>query len=107
MELELDRSIWFAGDAFSAADIQMSYPIEASVRRAGLDQGRPKLIAYLERIRARPAYQRAAARGDGAEPLKALSRARGSATGRGTGGRFTPDVRSTPPPPRGCAPWRR
>ena len=55
MEAELDRSTWFAGDAFSAADIQMSYPIEASVRRAGLDQRRPKLMAYLERIRERPA----------------------------------------------------
>ena len=41
MEAELDRSTWFAGDAFSAADIQMSYPIEASVRRAGLDQRCP------------------------------------------------------------------
>jgi len=68
MESELDRSIWFAGDAFSAADIQMSYPIEASVRRAGLDQGRPRLIAYLERIRERPAYRRAAERG-GADAL--------------------------------------
>ena len=59
MEAELNRSTWFAGDAFSAADIQMSYPIEASVRRAGLDQRRPKLMAYLERIRERPAYRRA------------------------------------------------
>ena len=70
METELDRSIWFAGDAFSAADIQMSYPIEASVRRAGLGQGRPKLLAYLERIRERPAYQRAAERGAAADPRR-------------------------------------
>ena len=68
MEAELDRSIWFAGDAFSAADIQMSYPIEASAQRAGLDQRRPKLIAYLERIRERPAYQRAVERGGAAMP---------------------------------------
>ena len=66
MEAELHRSIWFAGDAFSAADIQMSYPIEASVRRAGLDQRRPKLMAYLERIRERPAYRRAVERGGAA-----------------------------------------
>ncbi len=71
MEAELNRSTWFAGEAFSAVDIQMSYPIEASVRRAGLDQGRPKLIAYLERIRARPAYRRAAERGGAAIPPKA------------------------------------
>jgi len=68
MEAELSRSTWFAGEAFSAADIQMSYPIEASVRRAGLNQSRPKLMAYLERIRERPAYQRAVSRGGGAIP---------------------------------------
>jgi glutathione S-transferase len=68
MEAELNRSTWFAGDALSAADIQMSYPIEASVRRAGLDQRRPKLMAYLERIRERPAYLRAVERGGAAMP---------------------------------------
>jgi glutathione S-transferase len=68
MEAELNRSTWFAGDAFSAADIQMSYPIEASARRAGLDQRRPKLMAYLDRIRQRPAYRRAVERGGGAMP---------------------------------------
>jgi glutathione S-transferase len=68
MEAELDRSTWFAGDAFSAADIQMSYPIEASVRRAGLDQRRPKLMAYLERIRERSTHQRAVERGGPAMP---------------------------------------
>ena len=68
MEAELNRSTWFAGDAFSAADIQMSYPIEASVRRAGLDQRRPKLMAYLDRIHQRPAYRRAVERGGPAMP---------------------------------------
>jgi glutathione S-transferase len=68
MEAELNRSTWFAGDAFSAADIQVSYPIEASTRGAGLDQRRPKLMAYLERIRERPAYRRAAERGGAAIP---------------------------------------
>jgi len=71
MEAELGRSTWFAGDAFSAADIQMSYPIEASARRAGLDQRRPKLMAYLERIRERPAFRRAVERGGAAMPPKA------------------------------------
>jgi len=68
MEAELNRSTWFAGDAFSAADIQMSYPIEASVRRAGLDQRRPKLMAYLDRIHDRPAHRRAVERGGPAMP---------------------------------------
>ena len=71
MEAELNRSTWFAGDAFSAADIQMSYPIEASVRRAGLDQRRPKLMAYLDRIHDRPAHRRAVERGGPAIPPKA------------------------------------
>jgi glutathione S-transferase len=63
MEAELGRSEWFAGSEFSAADIQMSFPVEASAQRAGLDASRPKLMGWLKRIHARPAYQRALQRG--------------------------------------------
>jgi len=63
MEGELGRSLWFAGEAFSAADIQMSFPIEAAVQRAGLNESRPRLMAFWRRIHARPAYQRAIERG--------------------------------------------
>lgn len=63
MEGELGRSTWFAGEAFSGADIQMSFPVEAAVARGGLDGSRPRLMAYLERIHARPAYHRALERG--------------------------------------------
>ncbi len=63
MESELGKSEWFAGAAFTAADIQMSFPLEAAAARAGLDAGRPRLIAWLERIHARPAYGRALERG--------------------------------------------
>jgi glutathione S-transferase len=63
MEAELGKSEWFAGNQFSAADIQMSFPIEAAASRAGLDHTRPRLMAYLKRIHARPAYQRALERG--------------------------------------------
>ena len=63
MEAELGRSTWFAGDEFSAADVQMSFPVEASAQRAGLDASRPKLWDYLKRIHARPAYRRALERG--------------------------------------------
>ena len=63
MEAELGKSEWFAGNEFSAADIQMSFPIEASAKRAGLDASRPKLMAWLAAIHARPAYQRALERG--------------------------------------------
>ncbi len=63
LESELGKSTWFAGDEFSAADIQLSFPIEASTARAGLDASRPKLMAYLKRIHARPAYKQAIERG--------------------------------------------
>jgi glutathione S-transferase len=63
MEGELQKSTWFAGEEFSAADIQMSFVVEASAARGGLDQSRPKLIAWLERIRGRPAYKRALEKG--------------------------------------------
>jgi len=63
LEGELGRSAWFAGPEFTAADIQMSFPLEAAVSRGGLDSKRPKLMAFLERIHARPAYRKAIERG--------------------------------------------
>ena len=63
LEGELNQRDWFAGGEFSAADIQMSFPLEAAVLRAGLNGSRPKLMAFLERIHARPAFQRALERG--------------------------------------------
>ena len=63
MEAELAGSDWFAGPEFSAADVQMSFPLEAATVRAGLDSSRPRLRGFLDRIHARPAYQRALERG--------------------------------------------
>jgi glutathione S-transferase len=63
MESELSRSTWFAGNEFTAADIQMSFPIEAATARAGLDASRPKLMEFLARIHAREAYRAALERG--------------------------------------------
>ena len=63
MEGEIGKSEWFAGSEFTAADIQMSFPLEAAASRGGLDASRPKLHAFLERIHARPAYQAALAKG--------------------------------------------
>jgi glutathione S-transferase len=70
MESELEKSTWFAGEAFTAADIQMSFVVEASAARGGLDQNRPRLMAWLERIHARPAYQRALKEGGPFELLR-------------------------------------
>ena len=63
MEAELGKSQWFAGNDFSAADIQMSFPVEAAAQRAGLDASRPKLMNFLKKIHVRPAYRRALERG--------------------------------------------
>ena len=63
MEAELARNEWFAGNEFTAADVQMSFPLEAAAARGGLDSSRPKLMAFLERIHTRPAYQRALEKG--------------------------------------------
>ncbi len=60
MEAELERSLWFAGSEFSAADVQMSFPLEASAARGPMTRGtHPKLFNYLERIHSRPAYKKA------------------------------------------------
>lgn len=63
LESELGKAEWFGGDAFSVADVTMSFPLQAAAARAGLDAGRPRLWSFLQRIRARPAYQRALGRG--------------------------------------------
>jgi len=63
LETELSTRDWFAGDCFTAADVMMSFPLEASCQRGGLDSSRPHLIGWLERIHARPAYQAALAKG--------------------------------------------
>lgn len=63
LEGELAKSAWFAGAEFTAADVQMSFPLEAASVRGGLDASRPKLWSFLERIHARPAYQRALEKG--------------------------------------------
>lgn len=62
VETELGRSEWFAGDALSAADIQMSFPVEAMAARAG-GAGQPNIARFLERIHARPAYRRSLEKG--------------------------------------------
>ena len=62
IESELERSEWFAGDAFTAADIQMSFPVEAAAVRVGA-AGKPRISRFLETIHARPAYRRALEKG--------------------------------------------
>ena len=63
IEAELATRPWFAGDEMTAADIMMSFPLEAARSRGGLNGSRPHTIAWLEKVHARPAYQAALAKG--------------------------------------------
>lgn len=63
LEAELSQRPWFAGPAFTVADVQMSFPVEAAAARGGAMDGYPKLKGFLARIHARPAYQKALERG--------------------------------------------
>lgn len=63
LEAELGTRAWFAGDEFTAADVMMSFPLEAARQRAGLGPAYPNLLDWLERIHARPAYAEALKRG--------------------------------------------
>ena len=62
MEAELSRGKWFADEAFTAADVMLSFPVEAAASRGGLGE-RPKLAAWLGRIHARPGFQAALGKG--------------------------------------------
>jgi glutathione S-transferase len=70
LEGELEKSTWFAGEEFTAADIQISFVLEAASARSGFGAKHPKLSAFLERIHARPAYKRALERGGPYELIK-------------------------------------
>jgi glutathione S-transferase len=63
LEDELSHSKWFVGEDFTAADVQMSFPLEMATARGVLDESRPHLVAFLRRVHERPAYRRALERG--------------------------------------------
>jgi glutathione S-transferase len=70
LEGELAKRLWFAGSEFTAADIQMSFPLEAASARAPIVRQMPKIAAFLDRIQARPAYKRALEKGGPYELMK-------------------------------------
>jgi glutathione S-transferase len=63
VESELSQRPWFAGADFTAADIMMSFPLEAARERFRLDGRRPTITEWLDRVHARPAYQAALEKG--------------------------------------------
>jgi glutathione S-transferase len=63
LEQELEKASWFAGNDFTAADIQMSFPLEAAFAQTNLGANHRSIGKFLERIHSRPAYQQALDRG--------------------------------------------
>ena len=63
IEQHLSQHTWFAGDHLTMADFQMSFPVEAALSRSKDAAAYPHLNAYCERMKARPAYQRAVQKG--------------------------------------------
>ncbi|MCB9591762.1 MAG: glutathione S-transferase [Sandaracinaceae bacterium] len=63
VEADLEGREWLVGDEPTGADVMMSYPLQAAIERGNLGEPFPRVSAYLERIAARPAYQRAVERG--------------------------------------------
>jgi len=63
IEAALGDSGWFAGSELTAADIMLSFPLEAAAARGGASSGYPNIAAFLTRIQARPAWQAALAKG--------------------------------------------
>ena len=63
LEASLADAEWFCGDNLTAADIQMSFALEAAEVRTNLVAEYPNLSGFLERMRALPAYQAALKKG--------------------------------------------
>ena len=63
MEETLSQSKWFCGEQFTAADVQMSFALEAAEVRTNLADAYPHLAGFLKAARARPAYKAALDRG--------------------------------------------
>ncbi|MEH2446510.1 MAG: glutathione S-transferase [Nostoc sp.] len=72
IEGELNKSTWFVGEEFTAADIQMSFPLEIVAMQAELISSRLKIKQFVERIHARPAYERALERGGAYDFAKSI-----------------------------------
>lgn len=69
IEADLAQSSWLAGEQLTAADIQMSFPLEAGYNSLGLQESCPRIGALLKRMEERPAYQRAVAKGGPSQRL--------------------------------------
>jgi glutathione S-transferase len=65
VEQRLGAAAYFAGDTFTAADIIMAFPLTTMRLFVPRDLGPyPNIRRYLQKIAARPAFQRAMATAD-------------------------------------------
>jgi glutathione S-transferase len=62
LESQINEHHHFIGDRLSAADIMLSFPAEVAVKQ-GQAADKPRLAAFVQAMHARPAWQRALARG--------------------------------------------
>jgi len=62
LEQHLSENEWFVADRLTAADIQMSFPLEATVARGGAEN-LPNITAYVKRFQALPSYLKALEKG--------------------------------------------
>lgn len=64
VEQHLSENTYFTGDEIDGADIQMSFPLEASIARGGLtEKTHPHICQYVKNFQARPAYKKALKKG--------------------------------------------
>jgi glutathione S-transferase len=63
VEAELARSPHLAGAEFSAADVQMGFPLEFAAFAGLVTERHAKVRGYLARMQSRPAYRRAVEKG--------------------------------------------
>lgn len=60
VDAQLASRTWFAGDAFTAADVMMLFPFTTMRHYLDYDiAAYPNIVAYVKRIEARPAYAKA------------------------------------------------
>lgn len=63
VEMTLNESAWLCGEELSAADIQMSFALEAAEVRTPLRESYPNIARFLQRARERDAYGAALKKG--------------------------------------------
>lgn len=63
LDSELGKRPWLAGNDFTAADIIMSFPVEAALTRIDASKAAKNLKTYVDKLHARPGYKRALERG--------------------------------------------